>query len=228
MWTKIQPDTVLVNLGRKGSRTISATVISGKVALAPMTEQENDLWSEHVGGAGFVEMGAIANFGANTGLITPAVQAAIDGWLAEQGIHAIREHAALPLACTGAGFHHDLDYKDEIFCVVWLSDDTPWEVYFPYIEKRIPLEYGTIFVFDSLQPHGVVPRGKTVFDASSFEYATGVFASQDLVINRRCRALMGITKYSSKGRRGMHILNGENVQDSLSPETGDWHLQHVE
>lgn len=224
MWTKIHPETVLVNLGRKGSRTISATVISGEVDLAPMTRQENDLWSEHVGGAGFTEMGAIANFGEKTGLVTPAVQAAIDSWLVAQGIYAAREHDALPLACTGAGFHHDLDYKDEIFCVVWLSDDTLWDVYFPYIGKRVPLEYGAIFVFDSLQPHGVVPRGATVFDASTFEYGTGVFASQDLVINRTCRARMGIEKYSCKGKRGMHVLNEEFVRDDLSPDTGEWHM----
>jgi hypothetical protein len=228
MWTKIQPETVLVNLGRKGSRTISPTVISGKVCLAPMTLQENDLWSEYVGGIGFSEVGAIANFGANTGLITPAVQAAIDSWLVAQGIHAAREHEALPLACTGVGFHHDVDYKDEIFCVVWLSDDMPWDVYFPYINKRIPLEYGTIFVFDSLQPHGVVPHGTSVFDANSFEYGTGVFASQDLVIDRKACALLGIKKYSRRGKRGMHIIDAENVQDNLSPDTAEWHIRRVD
>jgi hypothetical protein len=228
MWTKIRPEKVLVSLGRKGSRTISAAVLSGKVDLAPMSEQQNDLWSEHVGGAGFMEMGGIANFGQKTGLVTPDVQLAIDTWLAAQGIRAVREHEALPLACTGAGFHHDLDYKDEIFCVVWLSDDTPWDVYFPYIEKRIPLEYGTIFVFDSMQPHGVVPHGKSVFDASTFEYGTGVFASQDLVINRTCRQRMGIEKYSCKGKRGMQVLDEEYVRDNLCPETGAWHLQPLE
>jgi len=228
MWTKIQPVSVLVDLGRKGSRTISSTIISGKVELLPMTEQENDRWSEQVAGVGFTEMGAIANFGDRTELITPEVQAAIDSWLTSQGVHAKRGQAALPLACTGAGFHHDLDYKDEMFCVIWLSDDTPWDIYFPYIEKRIPLEYGTIFVFDSMQPHGVVPRGASEFNAEAFEYATGAFASQDLVLNRACRTRMGIKKYSRKGKRGMHMLNEEYVRDSLSPETGEWHMQPLE
>lgn len=229
MWTKIHPDSVLVGLEQAGSRTISNTVISGNVKLPAMTEEENDLWSEHVGGAGMTEVGGIANFGATTGLITPALQGAIDDWLAAHNIFASRRNPALPLACIGAGFHHDADsYRDEIFCVLWLSDDTPWDVYFPFIGKRIPLTYGTIFVFDSAQPHGVVPHDETVFDEDSFEYLTGVFASQDLVIDRKCRQLMGIEKYSCKGKQGMHTLNQGKFSEDLSRDTGSWYIRYYD
>lgn len=228
MWTKVSPESMLVGLGQKGCRTISSTVISGILDMAPMSQAESDLWSEQVGSVGMTQAGEIANFGDETELVTPAIQQAMDNWLKSQNINASRRHAALPLACTGAGFHHDADsYRDEIFCVLWLSDDTPWDVYFPYLDKRIALTYGTIFVFDSAQPHGVVPHGETVFNEETFEYHTGVFVSQDLVIDRECQKLMGIHKLSRHGRRNMHILNADGMREDLSPETGGWSIRYI-
>lgn len=225
MWKQVKPDSMLVDLRQRGSRTISSTVISGWVSLPPLSLEQNDEWSEQIGGAGFTEPGAIANFGEKTNLITPAIQQAIDNWLKSQNIHASRRQSALPLACVGAGFHHDADdYRDEIFCVVWLSDDTPWDVYFPYIDKRIPLDYGTIFVFDSGQPHGVVPRGEKVFNSETFEWHTGIFASQDLVLGRACRAAMGIQKFSRRGKAGMNLMS-RVAREDLEPDTGVWHIQ---
>lgn len=226
MWIAVKPESMLVNLHKRGTRTISSTVVSGLVSLPPLTNEENDEWSEHIGEAGFTGVGGIANFADKTNLISPAIQTAIDDWLKAHNIRAARRHPALPLACTGAGFHHDSDYSDEVFCVVWLSDDTPWDVYFPFIDKRIPLKYGTIFLFDSVQPHGVVPHGATTFDEESFEYMTGVFASQDLVIDRACREVMGIQKYSRKGKSGMHLLDSYLFREDLDPETCKWNIQY--
>lgn len=225
MWEQVKPEQMLVGNYNRESRTISNTVIEGWIPLPPMTEADNDLWSEHIGGAGFTEVGAIAIFGEDTGLITPTIQAAIDAWLIAQDVHASRRHPALPLACTGASYHHDAEsYTDEIFCVLWLSDDVEWDVYFPCLEKRIPLTYGTIFVFDSAQPHGVVARGETVFDEDTFEYATGVFASQDLVLGHKARQRMGIKSCSRKGKTGMHVINSNAFREELSPSTGAWHI----
>jgi hypothetical protein len=227
MWITVKPESMLVDLRKRGTRTISSTVISGRVSLPPLSDAENDKWSEHIGGVGFTEIGAIANFGEKTELITPVIQRAIDDWLWAQNIRATRRYPAVPLACTGTGFHHDAnDYYDQIFCVVWLSEDTPWDVYFPFIDKRIRLEYGAIFVFDSGQPHGVVPHGATKFDFDTFEYQTGVFASQDLVINRACRSIMGIEKYSRKGQPGRHILERSTFREELDPETGKWSIEY--
>jgi hypothetical protein len=229
MWEKVTPQSALVLVEGKKSRTISSRIIQGNIALAPMTVELNDEWSSEIARVGFMEKGEIANFGAGTNLVTPEAQQAIDGWLVSQGIRCTpRRGPAVPLACTGATFHHDAQsYAEEVFCVVWLSDDTPWDLYFPCLDVRIPLKFGTTVLFDAAQPHGVVAHGETGFYEDAFEFATGIFLSQDLFVGKHVRDVMGITSHSRKGIRGFHQLNKHGFREELDPNTGSWAIRNV-
>lgn len=73
------------------------------------------------------------------------------------------------MACRGARLHHDGDqYGSAAFCNLFLSEDRGLDVLFPLAGLRIPLVRGTAMVFDTCQPHAVVPRGSQGFDAADF------------------------------------------------------------
>jgi hypothetical protein len=226
MWTKITPEKALVLMPGRGSRSIALHVLTDQLDLAPLDDAENDAWSLALSAEGCMDKGQIAYLREGSSLATPALQSAIDTWLGTHGLaQCKRKGPATPLACTGASFHHDADsYADEVFCVLWLSDDTPWDLYFPYIQTRVPLRYGTVILFDSAQPHGVVPHGATAFDfdEENLAYQTGVFLSQDLVVDRRLRAALGLQTYSRRGKQGFVLLNEQDCRDELDPETAVW------
>lgn len=231
MWEKVTPQSALVLVEGKKSRTISNKIIQGHLDLAPLTLEQSDEWSTEIGRMGFMGKGEVANFGTETTLVTAEAQQAINAWLVSQGIHRTpRRSPAVPLACTGATFHHDAQsYAEEVFCVVWLSDatDTPWDLYFPFLDVRIPLEYGTTVLFDAAQPHGVVAHGETGFYEDDMEFATGIFLSQDLFVGRQVRKVMDIKTHSRKGIRGFHQLNKQGFREELDGNTASWSMVNV-
>lgn len=231
MWEKVTPQSALVLVEGKKSRTISSKIIQGHLQLPPITPELSDEWSTHIGLMGFMGKGEVANLGVETNLVTAEAQQAIDAWLAAQGIRCTpRRGPAVPLACTGATFHHDaLSYAEEVFCVVWLSDekDTPWDLYFPFLDVRIPLKYGTTVLFDAAQPHGVVAHGETGFYEDDLEFATGIFLSQDLFVGRQVRKVMDIKTHSRKGVRGFHQLNKQGFREELDGNTASWSMVNV-
>lgn len=226
MHIKVHPKSALVLMHGKKSRTISSKIIQGHITLPPMSAEEADEWSKQIAPLGFVGKGEVANLGPNTRLVTPEGQKAVKQWLAGQGIvHTVSKNPASPLVCTGAQFHHDAEaYPTEVFCVVWLSDDTPWDLYFPYLDIRIPLKYGTTVLFDSAQPHGVVAHGETGFYEDDIEFGTGVFISQDLFVSPEVRKVMDIALCSRKGKRGFIQLNNEGYREELDPNTAAWSI----
>jgi hypothetical protein len=100
------------------------------------------------------------------------VQAAAD-WTHVLGLHNVLGSSDIALmACRGARYHHDAEqYGGSAFCNLFLSDDKGLDLHFPDIGLRIPLVRGTAVVFDTAQPHAVIPRGATDghgFHASDF------------------------------------------------------------
>lgn len=97
------------------------------------------------------------------------VQAASD-WTGMLGLHGVLATGEIALmACRGARYHHDASqYGGSVFCNLFLSEDRGLEVHFPVAGRRIALTRGTVLLFDTGQPHAVVPRGGARFDAADF------------------------------------------------------------
>ncbi|MNX31649.1 hypothetical protein D3C86_618420 [compost metagenome] len=89
--------------------------------------------------------------------------------------HALGLHDALAssdvdlMACRGAKYHHDgAQYGGAAFCNLFLSEDKGLDVHFPATGLRIPLTRGTAMIFDTCQPHAVIPRGGSGFHEADF------------------------------------------------------------
>lgn len=97
------------------------------------------------------------------------VQAASD-WMGTIGPHDVLVTGEIALmACRGAPYHHDAArYGGSVFCNLFLSEDLGLDVHFPLADRRIALTRGTMLLFDTGQPHAVVPRGADRFDAADF------------------------------------------------------------
>ena len=73
------------------------------------------------------------------------------------------------MACRGAKYHHDgAQYGGAAFCNLFLSEDKGLDLHFSATGHRIPLVRGTAVVFDTGQPHAVIDRCSTGFDAADF------------------------------------------------------------
>ena len=229
MWKQLRPENALIKTAENRYRTVSSVVISGKVTIPSLTQTELDNWSHQMASIGVFDKGDVAVLGDynETPLITPGLQDSIDSWLLKQGI--TREtctKGALPLACVGASFHHDGDScPSQVFCIIWLAADTPWDLVFPFQNVRIPLEYGTIVLFDSAQPHGVVAAGATVFEPDSLGYLSGIFISQDLWINPLVQQVMAITVLPDSSCDDFVVINDNLYQEELNGRDGSWHVK---
>ncbi len=96
---------------------------------------------------------------------------AVSGWTRTLGLHApLADCDVALMACRGARYHHDAaQYGGAVFCNLFLSEDCGLDVHFPVTGDRIPLVRGTAMVFDTGQPHAVIPRGRSRgFDAADF------------------------------------------------------------
>lgn len=73
------------------------------------------------------------------------------------------------MVCRGARYHHDgAQYGGSAFCNLFLSEDKGLDLHFPSTGHRIALRRGTAVVFDTGQPHAVIPRNGSSFDAADF------------------------------------------------------------
>ena len=105
------------------------------------------------------------------------------------------------MACRGARYHHDAElYGASAFCNLFLSEDKGLDLHFPAIGLRIPLVRGTVVIFDTAQPHGVIQRRATDdhgFKASDFPSeldCSQVFLTWELPIdNAHVAQVLGIS-----------------------------------
>ncbi len=114
------------------------------------------------------------------------VQAMAD-WTGALGLPQVLSASEVALmASRGAHYHHDgARYGGAAFCNLFLSEDQGLDLYFPATGQRLPLVRGTAVIFDTGQPHAVIPRGSSGFDAADFPLDpahTQVFLSWELPI----------------------------------------------
>jgi hypothetical protein len=115
--------------------------------------------------------------------LEPGLLGVLLDWLQEQGFPDLSERVAVSvLGCRAVPFHQDLyAFGDSLFCVVWLADDCGLELVFPAEETRVPLQRGTVVVFDSGQPHGVLRAGAETYQEDAYPgQALQMFVSLDI------------------------------------------------
>lgn len=156
------------------SRRVSDIVLAGTVEIpAPSTrllaDWEREISSYTVVEAGDVEVMPLARARARWPDYTRCVQAASD-WTGTLGMPGVLASSDIALmACRGARYHHDgAQYGGAAFCNLFLCDDAGQDLHFPSTGLRIPLTRGTVVVFDTGQPHGVIQRGSNGFNAADF------------------------------------------------------------
>lgn len=156
---------------------------------------------------------------------------AVSDWLGASGLSAALadSHMAL-MACRGARYHHDGDqYGGAAFCNLFLSEDKGLDLLFPATGKRIALKRGTAVIFDPVQPHGVVLRGRDTFSSADFapdQDFTQVFLTWELPIEDT--GISNALKIVFDPDRSMSLqladeqvrLNGSRA--AVCPQSGRW------
>jgi hypothetical protein len=97
------------------------------------------------------------------------VQAAAD-WARTLGLQEVLAASDVALmACRGARYHHDgAQYGGSAFFNLFLSEDKGLDLHFAATGHRIPLARGTVVIFDTGQPHAVIDRNSSGFNAADF------------------------------------------------------------
>ncbi|WP_233235473.1 hypothetical protein [Bordetella sp. LUAb4] len=156
------------------SRSVSRIVLSGMVDVPTpsarlLADWDREISSRMILEAGDVEPLPLARARVRWPDYGLCVQAA-DEWTSAQGLPGILAASDVALmACRGARYHHDgLQYGSAAFCNLFLSEDVGLDVHFPATGVRIPLRRGTVLIFDTCQPHGVIRRDRDSFNEADF------------------------------------------------------------
>jgi hypothetical protein len=156
---------------------------------------------------------------------------AMSEWTRLLGLHDVLASSDIALmACRGANYHHDGEqYGGAAFCNVFLSEDKGLDLHFPFAGLRIPLVRGTAVLFDTCQPHAVIQRGSSGFDAADFVSGqdwTQIFLTWELPVEHDdvARAL-GVAfdidaSIASRLDEEQVWMNGTRV--SVCPKSGQW------
>jgi len=156
------------------SRSVGDAVLSGMVDVPVPPARLTADWEREISGRlalepGDVEAMPLARARARWPDYARCVQAVAD-WTRTLGLADVLAASDVALmACRGARYHHDgAQYGGAAFCNLFVSEDKGLDVHFASTGHRIPLARGTVLIFDTCQPHAVVPRGGSTFDAADF------------------------------------------------------------
>lgn len=217
------------------SRHVSEVVLSGTVDIPEPPARLRADWDREIAShmalePGDVETMPLARARVRWPDYTRCVQAARD-WTATYGLSEVMASSDVALmVCRGARYHHDGEqYGGMAFCNLFVSEHKGLDVHFPALGLRIPLQRGTMLVFDTCQPHGVIPRDRDGFDAADFpadQDWTQLFLTWELPVEdaRVARALRiefdvdpatAATENTEQVRR-----HGERV--NVVPASGAW------
>ena len=156
------------------SRCVSDIVLSGMVDVPEppvrlLADWDRELASHLILEPGDVEAMPLARARMRWPDYSRCVQAVSD-WTRTLGMPEVLASSDVALmACRGARYHHDgAQYGSAAFCNLFLSEDKGLDVHFPSTGHRIPLTRGTVVIFDTCQPHAVIQRGSSGFNAADF------------------------------------------------------------
>lgn len=217
------------------SRRVSDVVLSGSldVPVPPvrlLADWEREIASHMVLEPGDVEPMPLARARARWPDYRRCVQAASD-WTSARGLRAVLASSDVALmACRGARYHHDAEqYGSAAFCNLFMSEDKGLDLHFPALGRRIPLTRGTVVIFDTGQPHGVIQRGSSRFDVADFapdQDCIQIFLTWELPIeDAHVAQALGIA-FETAPSTSLQLdaeqvrLNGEPA--IVCPESGRW------
>jgi len=173
------------------SRHVSDVVLTGTVDIPVpptrlMADWERDISSRLALEPGDVESLSLPRARVRWPDYKHCVQAA-SGWTRTLGLQDVLTTSDTALmTCRGAKYHHDGEqYGGAAFCNLFLSEDRGLDLHFPATGHRIPLVRGTAVIFDTGQPHAVIDRHSTGFNAGDFppeRDCTQVFLTWELPI----------------------------------------------
>ena len=158
------------------------------------------------------------------------VQAVAD-WTRAQGLPDLLDSSDVALmACRGARYHHDGgQYGAAAFCNLFLSEDKGLDLHFPATGLRMPLRRGAVVVFDTGQPHAVIPRHSSGFDPAGFtagQSNTQLFLTWELPIEdayvARALQVRFDTDPATASQRSEGQLWRNDAPAMLCPESGQW------
>ena len=160
------------------------------------------------------------------------VQAACD-WARTLGLQDLLASSEVALmACRGARYHHDgAQYGGAAFCNLFLSEDRGLDLHFAATGHRIPLTRGTVVIFDTGQPHAVIPRGSSAFKAANFppdSDCTQIFLTWELPIeNAAVAQALSVTfdiDPSTASQMDEEQVSVNGAAATVCPESGQWLL----
>jgi len=227
----------LVSFFRSGdalrSRSVSDVVLSGTVDVPVPPSRVTLDWEREIASRlalepGDVEPLPLARARARWPDYRQCVQAMAD-WTRTLGLPEVLAAGEVALmACRGARYHHDgAQYGAAAFCNLFLSEDKGLDLHFPLAGHRIPLVRGTVVLFDTGQPHAVIRRRGSGFDAADFgpdQDCTQVFLSWELPIEdadlaRGLRVAFDIDPSTASRLEEEHVwLNGARL--AVCPASG--------
>ncbi|RSZ31448.1 MULTISPECIES: hypothetical protein [unclassified Variovorax] len=217
------------------SRSVSDVVLTGTLDVpAPpqrlLSDWDREISSQLMLEAGDVEPMPLARARTRWPDYRRCVQAVSD-WTDALGLPGVLASSDVALmACRGAKYHYDAaQYGGAAFCNLFMSEDKGLDLHFPHAGLRIPLQRGTVVIFDTGQPHGVIRRGGTGFDAADFAdgkdcsqvFLTWELPIEDAHVTRALRIDFDAARPSSaRPDEEQLMLNGSRAV--VCPESGRW------
>jgi hypothetical protein len=217
------------------SRRVSDIVLSGVVdtPVPParlLADWEREISSRIVLEPGDVEPLSLPRAWARWPDYTRCVKAVSD-WTCGLGLPGVLAASDVALmACRGARYHHDgAQYGGAAFCNLFLSEDRGLDLHFPSLGHRIPLSRGTVVIFDTGQPHGVIRRGSSGFDMADFRpdqdcvqiFLTWELPIEDAPVAHALKVVFDIAPSTSLQLNAEQVqLNGEPA--AVCPDSGRW------
>jgi len=217
------------------SRCVSGIVLTNTVDIpAPPLRLLSD-WEREISTRldlepGDVEEMPLARARARWPDFKHCVQAVVD-WTSALGLPGVLAANDVALmVCRGARYHHDGEqYGGAVFCNLFVSDDKGLDLHFPSIDLRIPLTRGTVVIFDTCQPHGVIRRHGDGFSAADFpadQDFTQLFLTWELPVeNEPIAQALGIlfdTAPSASPQPAEEQVWLDGVRVTLCPDSGRW------
>ncbi|WP_213781326.1 hypothetical protein [Caballeronia sp. dw_276] len=217
------------------SRCVSGIVLTGTVDIpAPPLRLLAD-WDREISSRldlepGDVEEMPLARARARWPDYKHCVQA-VAGWSGTLGLPGLLATSDVALmVCRGARYHHDGEqYGSAVFCNLFVSDDKGLDLHFPSMDLRIPLTRGTVVIFDTCQPHGVIRRHGDGFSPTDFpaeQDFTQLFLTWELPVeDEHVTEALDIVfdtapSTSPQPEEEQVWLNGAHV--TLCPDSGRW------
>jgi len=217
------------------SRSVSATVLSGLVDVPPPEPRLLADWQREITQNLALEPGDVESLPlARARMRWPdyglCVQAAAD-WTRTLGLHDLLASSEVALmACRGARYHHDgAQYGGAAFCNLFLSEDRAQDLHFPLSGQRIPLRRGTVVLFDTGQPHGVIARHASGFASSDFAPSANcsqVFLTWELPLAHPALTLALGIRFDTAQRTAARLEDEQvwhqGTPGKVCPNTGRW------